>query len=287
MPGPHASFLRDGQRLLLQHGPIDLVVHADGDRKEAFDAAIERFATILTELVDELDVLRCPLAKGAARPIGDVARRMHGAASCLRFAGYVTPMAAVAGAVADEILGAMRMTAELRRAYVNNGGDIALHLREGETFRTQIHHHDGQPLGQITINATDGIGGIATSGRHGRSMSMGIADSVTTLARSAALADVSATLIANAVDLPGHPAVTRCAAHEIDDQSDLGAERIVTGCARLTPADCGRALSNGMMLAERWQHRNLISGTAIFLQGHATVTKGPMFSLQHKERHYA
>ncbi len=278
--------LHNGQRLHLQHGPIDLIIHAEGNRKAAFDAAIDRFSTILTELVEELDVLRRPLAKGSRRPDGDVARRMYDAASCLRFSGYVTPMAAVAGAVADEVLNAILKAGTLRRAYVNNGGDIALHLSPGETFKTDMRHHDGQPLGQIVIKSEDGIGGIATSGRHGRSLSMGIADSVTVLAQTAASADVSATLIANAVDLPGHPAVTRCAAHELDDQSDLGAERIVTGCAGLSHADCARALSGGLALAERWQHANRILGAALFLQGHSTITKGPMFSLQQKEQLY-
>ena len=41
---------------------------------------------------------------------------------------YVTAMASVAGAVADEILSVMRDAAELDRIYVNNGGDIALYL---------------------------------------------------------------------------------------------------------------------------------------------------------------
>ena len=43
-------------------------------------------------------------------------------------------MAAVAGAVAEEILEAMIAAAELSRAYVNDGGDIALHLATGRAF---------------------------------------------------------------------------------------------------------------------------------------------------------
>ena len=49
--------------------------------------------------------------------------------------------------------------------------------------------------------------GIATSGWRGRSFSLGIADAVTVLAATAAEADAAATVIANAVDLPGHPAI--------------------------------------------------------------------------------
>jgi ApbE superfamily uncharacterized protein (UPF0280 family) len=67
---------------------------------------------------------------------------------------------------------------------------------------------------------------VATSGwrckgKGGRSFSFGIADAVTVLAGSAAAADAAATVIANAVDLPGHGAITRRPASAIDPDSDL------------------------------------------------------------------
>ena len=55
---------------------------------------------------------------------------MHAAVAPFAEESFITPMAAVAGAVADEILQAMRRAAPLARAYVNNGGDIALHLAD-------------------------------------------------------------------------------------------------------------------------------------------------------------
>ena len=64
--------------------------------------------------------------------------------------------------------------------------------------------------------------GVATSGWRGRSFSLGIADAVTVLAATAAAADAAATIIANAVDLPGHPAIARRPASELEDDSDLG-----------------------------------------------------------------
>src|SRR5262249_43703757 len=140
-----------------------------------------------------------------------------------------TPIAAVAGSVAEEILGAMLGSAELDRAYVNNGGDIALHLARGEQFTVGlIDRPDSHGLMRtMVIGADDPIRGIATSGRHGRSFSMGIADAVTALAKTASQADAAATIIANAVDLPGHPAIVRLPANEIQPDSDLGA-RLVT-----------------------------------------------------------
>jgi ApbE superfamily uncharacterized protein (UPF0280 family) len=74
------------------------------------------------------------------------------------------------------VLAAMLEAADLRRAYVNNGGDIALHLGRANGSSTASAN------GQCRGGWRDGVGGIATSGRHGRSHSLGIADSVTVLA---------------------------------------------------------------------------------------------------------
>lgn len=267
-----ARLLPDGQRLHLQHGPSDLIIWAEGARDEAYRAAANRFATIIAEIVDELAELREMLSPLSKWPKGAVARRMHNA--CVPFAadGYVTRMAAVAGSVADEVLNAMISHADISRAYVNNGGDIALFLAPGTAFRTAIKGHDGSDLGRIEIRSDDGIGGIATSGRHGRSLSLGIADSVTVLARSASTADVAATLVANAVDLPSHSAITRRAACDIDDTSDLADLLVVTGCASLNTQDCAHALDAGCRYAQSMQARGLISSAALFLQGYGAIT---------------
>lgn len=206
MQGPACQLLPDGRRLHLQHGPIDLIVEAEGST-EAVDAArraaTARFATILEELVAELDLLRRPVGTGPCPLKGDVATTMwaHAAAHAPTF---VTPMAGVAGAVAAAVLDAMTATAPLDRAYVNNGGDIALHLAGDARFDIGVVVDPANPraLGKLSLTADDPSRGIATSGRHGRSMSFGIADSVTVLATSSCAADVAATLLANEVNLP-------------------------------------------------------------------------------------
>ena len=136
-----------------------------------------------------------------------MARRMVAAVMPYATQCFITPMAAVAGAVAEEILAAMLSVADLARAYVNDGGDIALHLSAGENFVVGMVERPDRPslFGTTTLNASDAVRGIATSGWRGRSFSLGIADAVTVLADSAAAADAAATIIANAVDLPGHP----------------------------------------------------------------------------------
>lgn len=269
MTGPVAARL-PGHRLHLQHGPIDLVIRADGPGREAsYAAAASRFQTILQELVDELPHLRRPVP--SPEPKGATARRMHRVVS-RHAASFVTPMAAVAGAVADEILAAMTAVPGLVRAFVNNGGDIAFYLAPGEAATARIAGLDLADLGDVHLDAADPVRGLATSGHGGRSLSLGIADSVTVLARTAAEADVAATLIANAVDLPGHPRIRRTEARHLDPDSDLGARLVVTAVGALSPADVSEALGPGLETACAMREAGLIAGAALALQGQTRVT---------------
>src|SRR5438046_10408059 len=147
-------------------------------------------------------------------------------------------MAAVAGAVAEEILSTLTATADLCRAYVNDGGDVAIYIGEGEEFTVGMVERPDHPclFGTVRLHASDPVRGIATSGWRGRSFSLGIADAVTVLAESAAAADAAATVIANAVDLPGHPSIRRVPACELAPDSGLR--------ARLVPPDV-RVRSDG------------------------------------------
>lgn len=254
-----------GERLHLQHGPIDLIVTAegpDGARAMAFAAAKCRFATLLNELVDELTLLR----KRAIdlKATGIVARRMVRAAAVYANAVFVTPMAAVAGAVADEILDCCMSAAPLTRVWVNNGGDIALHMAPGTSCRIGLFSLAGAPCGRIDLAAGDAVGGVATSGLGGRSHTCGIADAVTVLAATAAEADVAATLIANAVDIPGHPSIHRCPAATLDPDTDLGDRLVVVRRDTLDPESVATALQCGEIVAGRFrQHDRLIAAVLL------------------------
>lgn len=285
--GPQSHILPCGKRLHLQHGPIDLIIGADGERRAAFGAARARFSTVLTELMSEVSDLRRPLNHQTPTPNGMIAKRMDAATRPFVRHGFVTRMAAVAGAVADTILAAMTDNADLSRAYVNNGGDIAIHLCAGQRFTTAMSGHDGTALGQIEIAHADPIRGIATSGRHGRSHSCGIADSVTVLAKSAASADVAATLLANAVDLPNHPQIHRTSASDLDSTSDLGSRLVVTDCGVFVDQDKQAALAAGHKTAEDFQNQDLIFGAALFLQGASRATDTAQISRLQRSPHYA
>ena len=273
---PQIALLGGGKRLHLQDGPIDLIVEASGRDAEvraAYNAATRRFTGLLDQLCAELTELR-----KAAHPTHCdlqcvVARRMHAAVAPFAADQFITPMAAVAGSVAEEILGVMLAAADLKRAYVNNGGDIALYLSAGERFSIGLMDRPDRlgVMRTFVIDADDPSRGVATSGRHGRSFSLGIADAVTVLAKTASQADAAATVIANAVDLPGHPAIVRCPANEVQPDSDLGPRLVTRDVGTLALSDIAEALAAGETVAHRLLANGLIDGAALCLAGEMSV----------------
>ena len=287
---PQIALLPDGKRLHLQDGPIDLIVEAKGNEREvhaAYEAAARRFTGLLDELCDELTELRHAADPNRSTLKGVVARRMHAAVVPFAEDCFITPMAAVAGSVAEEILGTMLGAARLDRAYVNNGGDIALYLADNEQFTVGlIDRPDSQGLMRtMVIGADDPIRGIATSGRHGRSFSLGIADAVTVLAQKASQADAAATIIANAVDLPGHPAVVRIPANELQPDSDLGVRLVTREVGALSESEIEQALTSGADCARRLLASGLIEGAALRLKGEILPvgTRSPRTLRRHED----
>lgn len=279
----------DATRWHFQHGPIDLVIGAEGDAvavQRAHEVCWQRFTGVLEELVAELPLLKRPLPSEDAtalaenRPCkGRVALRMWDACHAHR-ARYITPMAAVAGSVADELIEAFACDG-IRRAFINNGGDIALYLTEGAQYRIGVFAdlaklsgaHSGGGLGfdaNLTLDASTPVRGIATSGWRGRSFSLGIADSVTVLARNAASADAAATMIANAVNL-GHVGIVRRPASSLKDDSDLGDLLVTVDVPSLPQSLVDFALARGVEEAGRLHEQGLIEGAALFLQRSARV----------------
>jgi ApbE superfamily uncharacterized protein (UPF0280 family) len=196
--------------------------------------------------------------------------------ACRPFAGvFLTPMAAVAGAVADELLAEMLGAARLDRVFINNGGDIAVFLAPGQALEVGIagaFSRGNLPVlnGRLRLEAGTGVGGIATSGARGRSFSLGIADAVTVLGRTAAAADAAATLIANAVNLESS-AVARRPASELDPDSDLADRLVTVAVGALTAAEIETALAAGAARAEAYRRQGLIIAAALMLARRSKV----------------
>lgn len=323
----HQSALLQPQGYLhLQEGPIDLVIGVDGSPDsidKAFQVMNRAFHGVLAGLVAELSLLREPLFRQfqlgqCDSPVnGVIATRMWQRCHQVHrlseqnphlrsLAEPLTSMAGVAGAVADYILAAGKAVGGVSKLWVNNGGDIALHLNgcasfdcgvaglenlqiesiSGLDFRGpssadraadssgDLHRNtQGGAKGsrKIRLQAADAIGGIATSGRHGRSLSMGIADAVTVLAADAVSADIAATLIANAVDLPEHGAIERVSAHELDPDSDLGKNQVVVEVGAISELECQRALVTGAAIADYLIQKGYIRAAMLALGGQLEV----------------
>jgi uncharacterized protein len=269
-------FLPDGRRLHMQDGPIDLIVQAFGSASEikaGYEAAARRFVEVLDELCGELSLLRQRARPDSPSPSRPVARRMATAVAPYATRSFITPMAAVAGAVAEEILHALTSAAQLTKAYVNDGGDIALHLGPGEHFLIGMVERPDRPslFGKLTLHSGDPVRGIATSGWRGRSFSLGIADAVTVLAETAALADAAATITANAVDLPGHRSILRAPARSLAPDSDLGDRLVTQDVGELSSHEICTALQTGVNMAESLISEGLIHSAALHLRGETRI----------------
>ena len=279
--GPTSQELPQGRRHF-QHGPIDIIAYAEGDSasvEQAHEAAWQRFGKILPELVHELAELRKPV-RGAGRLKGPIAQSMWQACkACLIDSdadAFLTPMAAVAGSVAQE-LGACYQAPGIRRAWINNGGDIALHLTENTAvsiglFADLARLDEQQLIAGVQTDAVFevkygmGIAGVATSGWRGRSFSLGIADSVTVFAASASQADAAATMIANAVNV-ADARIVRKPANALKDDSDLGQQLVTVAVPALDQDEIDEALEAGLKKAHTLKQNGLICACVLSCQG--------------------
>ena len=134
----------------------------------------------------------------------------------------LTPMAAVAGTIADGVA-AFLSSRGMTRVIVNNGGDIAIRTGSGRIgqcghpagFDPQRDNRHHRQLGDERASW-----GVATSGLEGRSMTRGVASAATIIAGSASVADAAATSIANASYVEDETVIQR-PAEELDEHTDI------------------------------------------------------------------
>ena len=271
-----SPLMREENRLYLHHGPIDIIAHVDGPEKirsDLYKCAKKRFSTVLEELVSELDLLKLPWSEVHPEPQGRIARKMFNA---VRGTGaFITPMAAVAGAVAEEILETMLDQAKshvsclekIRRMYVNNGGDISFWLNYGSAFTIGVVDNPIRPElnTKVCLPYESPVRGLATSGWRGRSQSLGIADAVTVLSSSSASADAAATLIANNVNIE-HPGIIRKPACDVKDDSDLGMHPVTVNVPFLHEKEVSKALQKGAESAKVLIRENKIQSAYLSMQ---------------------
>lgn len=252
----------------LDYGPLQMTIAAEDERgpmtQRARDAA-QQAMNILAELASHRKVAASPqqeLPAGENWP--EVLRQMI-AAVTNSGDRTLTPMAAVAGSIAD--LTADWLQAQgATKVFVNNGGDIAIRLTGDRTTKVGVAPAIGQsPTHALVLAADNGIGGIATSGLGGRSFTKGIASAAVVAATRASLADACATSLANSTYVE-HPAVKVALAEQLDPNTDIRGHQVVEEVGLLPLHVIEQALHNGWTQAVQLYKEGLIKGAAIFVQ---------------------
>ncbi len=260
--------LPDG-RVFVDYGPTSMVItarRAGAPCPELAEAAFPLIQSSLEEIAQALPILRQYPKDGDFSALEGLPRVM---AEAVLSTGEptLTPMAAVAGAVADAVADwIFARGADL--VAVNNGGDVALRLAEGQQLRMGILPDlDGGGISRIvTLRAEDGVGGVCTSGQGGRSLTRGVASAVTVFSRRCALADACATHIANCSYIDS-PRVRVCPAGELEPDSDIAELTVVAAVAPLTGEEKARAAAQAMAEAARQHGRGNLLWCAADIQG--------------------
>ncbi len=260
-------------RVLVDHGPITMTIQAAANGEPLTPAALAagaRALALLDELVQYLPTARTAVGEVADPPPGapDVLRRMVVAVRRLGEPDF-TPMAAVAGTFAEIALEAA-VAAGATQVIVNNGGDIALRVPPGARLRVGIVSdlHTRLCAHALTVTRESGIGGVATSGFGGRSLTKGIASAAVAIATSASLADAAATAIANATNTE-HPSIKRARAEEIDPGTDIRGHIVTLAVQDLPETVRLQALQNGARRAQELVRQNVVLGWAVFVGQHS------------------
>ncbi len=268
--------IREGM-VLLEHGPVTMVLEArlgDKPRTDIVKRAAQRVITLFEELAGELETAKKAaslLENSLDRVHSRVLRRMLGSVRRLGEPDF-TPMAAVAGSLADFAVEEMVQTGA-DYATANNGGDIAFHVPAAKKeFNIGIISDlsEGRITHRLGVGRESGIGGIATSGFGGRSLTRGIASAVTVMAETASLADAAATSVANACDADD-PQVERCLAEDLDYDTDIRGLTVTRTIGKLRDESVRIALARGSNRAAELCGSGMIKGAVLFVSGRMEI----------------
>jgi ApbE superfamily uncharacterized protein (UPF0280 family) len=176
-----------------------------------------------------------------------------------------TPLAAVAGATSDMVADYLLKT-KATKIIVNNGGDIAIRLREGHSAIVGLRLNLTRPDFNYNVLIERDCG-ICTSGIGGRSFTLGVADGVTVVAHQAAIADAAATFLGNRTVVTS-PKVKRVLAESIYPDTDLVGVEVTHSVGALSDEEIDTAMNMGKAEALRLMESSLIYGAVISVKDH-------------------
>ena len=276
MPYEQSIASIDSETVLAECGPMRLVIRAWNKKQPHIKLArqaAEESISYLERIARCRPLLSRPVPEIEDLPEDELALGMINSTRAIGDAD-LTPMAAVAGTIADAV--ADRLFEQgLTRVFVDNGGDIAVRMAEGETVTVGVRPQVSSPLIShvIHLDCRRSSWGVTTSGLGGRSFTRGIASAVTVLARNASVADAAATAVANACFVEDK-AILQLPAENMDPNSDLTGIHVTAEVGPLRPDKVSIALNTARRKAEYLSQKDVIIGAFITLDNVIVISKG-------------
>jgi hypothetical protein len=274
MPYEKAIHMLSGGGVMAECGPMRLMIRAWVGRVPQPGAAaraaaeamafLERLARVRPLLGggwrERLPRLREPLALKMAASVAEVGD------------ADLTPMAAVAGTIADAVADFLVGRGQTR-VIVENGGDVAVRIGDGEAVTVGIRPEVAEArIGQvIALGPERSSWGVATSGLGGRSLTRGVVSAAMVVAGDAASADAAATAVANA-SLVEDDAIICRPAEAIDPHTDIPGLAVTVAVGPLAERVRDLALSRAIGRAEELIGRGVVFGAYAALQGKEVMT---------------
>ncbi len=268
MPYEQYIGLLDEETVLAECGPMHLSIRAWRHGRAQTELAL-RAGERAIDCLERIAALRGELSRSLAAvemPAGTdpLAVKMT---DSVRAVGDrdLTPMAAVAGTIADAVADWL-FERGATRVIVDNGGDIAIRLSAEETATVGIRPRtDSCQISHVLqLHGHRHSWGVTTSGRGGRSFTRGIASAVTTLAASASLADAAATAIANACYVED-AGIIQVPAEQVDPASDIAGLAVTLKVGSLSRKKKQLAVNRALAKADRLVRRKIIIGALVCL----------------------
>lgn len=266
----------DDESVLVECGPMRLVIRAWKKGQPQIEVArgaaeesigyleqVARCRSVLIQLIPDIVSLQeedlAAKMITAVEAVGDV---------------DLTPMAAVAGTIADAVADWL-VGQNMDRVIVDNGGDIALRLKAGETATVGIRPRldNFQISHLLRLDGSQASWGVTTSGVGGRSLTRGIASAVTVLAANASVADAAATAIGNACFVADGN-IIQAPAESLDPNTDLAGLSATIEVGELLPEKVLKAIESARQKAEMLSQQKIIRGAFIALQNVFAISDG-------------
>jgi len=273
--GQESTEVLPGGAVLFEYGPMRMSIQVFEHGRVMTDLAKEgscRARELLEDLAHFLPVIkRKALELESDERYPDVVRTMIEATRKLEQPD-LTPLASVAGAASDSVADFIFLRGGTK-IIIDNGGDVALRLREGEVAKVGIKTdiYARFPEYVLWIDETMRIGGVATSGLGGRSFTKGIASAATVLSETASLADGAATVIGNATNVEA-PGIRRALAETLYPDTDIAGEWVTIQVGELSDEKIEEALGAGLEKANRLCQKGLIKEALLAVKGRAAWT---------------